>query len=103
MRVKIDHHDNIMLQTKFFEHAAGRDNIAFLMKDKDVRFDILQHYINVVEARYVTLELMKKELCKKYEPEILHGRSYDYVFDFDNEEIEYIHPIFEALERVSRV
>ena len=33
---------------------------------------------------------MKKELSKKYEPQELKGRTdYDYMFDFDNEQIIY--------------
>lgn len=90
MQVHIIPQDNELIQRKFFEHAAGRDNIAFLMKDKDVQWDILQHYIDVVETRFTELELLKKELSKKYEPQELKGRTdYDYIFDFDNEQIIY--------------
>ena len=66
--IKISSEDSSLIERKFYEHAAGKDNIAFLMKDKDVRFDLLQEYINVVEVRFFELEKYKNFISKKYLP-----------------------------------
>ena len=87
--VKIDSQDSNMIEQKFFEHAAGKDNIAFLMKDNDIDWSVLQHYINVVEVRFFELEQMKSRLSKKYEPSELKGKRYNFSFDFENETIAY--------------
>lgn len=87
--VKIDSEDSNLVERKFFEHAAGKDNIAFLMKDADVNMSLLQEYINVVEQRYYELEKSKSLISKKYEPIELRGKSYDYTFNFDDETITY--------------
>ena len=87
--VKIDSEDSNYVERKFFEHAAGKDTVAFLMRDKDVQWDILQHYIDVVESRFIELEFTKSEMSKKYEPKDLEGASYKYSFDFNNESIIY--------------
>ena len=71
----------------FFEHKAGQDNIAFLMKDKEIRYDILQEYIDVVETRYVELELTKQEIADKHKP--LGIENYTFTFDFRNNSIVY--------------
>ena len=88
--IQIDHTESIRLERSFFEHAAGKDNIAFLMQDENVNWDVLQQYINVVEYRYTELELLKRELSRKYEPAELNGVDYNYQFDFENEKIIYI-------------
>lgn len=87
--VKIDSEDNILVERKFFEHQAGKDTIAFLMKDKDIQWDTLQHYINVVETRFTELELTKEAITKKYLPKDFENASYNYSFDFNNETIIY--------------
>lgn len=87
--VIIDPVDNNLIERKFYEHAAGKDNIAFLMKDSDVNAELLQDYINIVEVRFFELEKMKSQLSKKYEPIELKERPYTYTFDFDNETIIY--------------
>lgn len=87
--VKIDSEDSNLVERKFFEHAAGKDNIAFLMKDADVNMILLQEYINVVEQRYYELEKSKSLISKKYEPIELRGKYYDYTFNFDDETITY--------------
>ena len=87
--VKIDSEDNNLVERKFFEHAAGKDNVAFLMRDKDVVWETLQHYIDVVEKRFYELEKVKELISKKYEPSDLNGASYNYSFDFNNETIIY--------------
>ena len=87
--VKIDEEDNNLIERKFFEHAAGKDNIAFLMSDKYVKPYILDTYIDVVETRYYELEKTKRLLSKKYEPSELNGKAYNYSFDFEKETITY--------------
>lgn len=87
--VKIDSEDSNLVERKFFEHAAGRDTVAFLMKDKDIKWDVLQHYVNIVEERFIELEFTKDEISRKYEPKDFEGASYSYSFDFKNESIIY--------------
>ena len=66
--IEIPYKESLKVERLFYEHKAGQDNIAFLMKDKDINYDILQEYIDVVESRYVELELLKHELGDKYKP-----------------------------------
>lgn len=87
--VKIDSEDSNYVERKFFEHVAGRETVAFLMKDKDIQWETLQHYINIVEERFIELEFTKDEIAKKYEPKDFEGASYNYSFDFKNESIIY--------------
>lgn len=87
--IKIDSEDSNLIERKFYEHAAGKDNIAFLMKDADVNRDLLQEYISIVEVRFFELEKLKVLISKKYEPVELKGKSYVYTFDFENETIIY--------------
>lgn len=87
--VKIDSEDSNLIERKFYEHMAGKDNIAFLMKDDDVNSDILNEYIRIVETRYYEVEKCKVLLSKKYEPIDLKGKAYNYSFDFEEETIIY--------------
>ena len=87
--VSIDEQDSLLVERKFYEHQAGRDNIAFLMKDKEINWDILQHYVDVVETRWVELEMLKGEMDKKYRPDSIKGKNYGYEFLFDTHEMKY--------------
>lgn len=87
--VKIDSEDSVLVERKYFEHMAGKDTVAFLMKDKDIQWDTLQHYINIVESRFTELELTKEAITKKYLPKDFDGATYTYSFDFNNESIIY--------------
>jgi hypothetical protein len=87
--VKIDSEDSVLVERKYFEHMAGKDTVAFLMKDKDIKWDTLQHYINVVESRFTELELTKEAITKKYLPKDFEDATYTYSFDFNNESIIY--------------
>lgn len=87
--IRIDSEDSNLVERKFYEHAAGRDNIAFLMKDEDINRSLLQEYINIVEVRFFELEKIKEEITKKYEPIQLKGKRYEYTFDFANDSIIY--------------
>ena len=87
--VKIDQYDSNLVERKFFEHAAGRDNIAFLMRDEQVNWNVLQNYIDIVETRFYELEKCKKYLSEKYLPMELKDKAYDFAFDFDNETLIY--------------
>lgn len=87
--VNIDGQDSLLVERKFYEHQAGRDNIAFLMKDKDVNWDILQHYIDVVETRWVELEMLKAEMDKKYCPENMVDKPHGYEFLFDKQQMKF--------------
>ena len=92
--VPIPEETSVKVERLFYEWRAGRETIAFLMKDKDVRWDILQQYVNVVETRYTELELMKEGISKQYAP-IPMGESgvpFDYEFLFDRSSIRYILP-----------
>ena len=87
--VKIFEEDSNLIEKAFFLHAAGRDNIAFLMKDSDINEPLLRRYIEEVELRYYELEKIKTLLSKKYEPTELNGKAYEYTFDFEEETITY--------------
>lgn len=89
MTVKIHPEDSNLVERKYFEHAAGKDNLQFLMRDEEVNVRILQLYIDIVEKRFYELEKCKKYISDKYCPEELKGKSYDYSFDFDEETITY--------------
>ena len=88
--IKLLEEDNNLIERKFFEHAAGRDNVSFLMKDSDVNAELLDRYIAAVEIRFYELEKTKRLLSKKYEPQELNGKSYNYSFDFEEETITYV-------------
>lgn len=88
--VDIDEQDSLLVERKFYEQQAGRDNIAFLMKDKDVNWDILQHYIDVVETRWVELEMLKSEMDKKYCPESIKDKPHGYEFLFDTKQMKFV-------------
>lgn len=87
--VKINSEDSTLVERKFYEHSAGKDNVAFLMRDKDVIWETLQHYIDVVETRFYELEKVKEQISKKYEPKEFAGQSYNFSFDFNEETIIY--------------
>lgn len=87
--VKIDSEDSNLIERKYYSHAAGKDNIAFLMKDSEVNESILNEYINIVEQRYYELEKSKVLISKKYEPVELKGNAYTYTFNFEDETIIY--------------
>lgn len=88
--VGIDAQDSLLVERKFYEHQAGRDNIAFLMKDKDVNWEILQHYIDVVETRWVELEMLKDAMDKKYCPNYMIGKQHRYEFLFDKQQMKFV-------------
>ena len=88
-KVHILSEDNNLIERKFFEHSAGRDNIAFLMKDADINKELLDYYVTTVESRFYELEKTKRLLSKKYEPQELNGKPYNYSFDFEDETITY--------------
>lgn len=88
--VDIDREDSLLVERKFYEHKAGQDNIAFLMKDRDVNWDVLQHYVDVVETRYVELEMLKDEMDKKYCPEKLKTYPHGYEFLFDTNQMKFM-------------
>jgi len=87
--VKIEPEDNALVESRYFEHAAGKDNIAFLMRDDQIKWSTLQHYIDVVETRYYMLEKTKEQISRKYCPEDFKDASYTYSFNFENESIVY--------------
>lgn len=87
--IKIEPEDSNLIERKFYEHAAGKDNIAFLMKDSSINNLLLQEYINIVEVRYYELEKSKRLISKKYEPTELEGKQYTYTFNFEDETIIY--------------
>lgn len=81
--------DSLLIERLQFEYNAGITNIKYLMKDEDVRRDILQEYIDITEARFVELEMQKEAMAKLYLPAELVGKQYCFAFDFENECIEY--------------
>lgn len=87
--IKIHPEDSNLIERIFYEHAAGKDNIAFLMKDSDIDRKLLQEYIDIVEVRFFELEKYKSLISKKYEPNDLKGKPYTYTFNFEDETIIY--------------
>lgn len=87
--IHIDAEDCNLIERLFFEHAAMKDCVAFLMKDKDVNEELLDRYVRKVGSLYYELEKSKRLLSKKYEPKELRGEFYDYYFDFEEETIAY--------------
>jgi hypothetical protein len=87
--VKIHAEDSNLVERKYYEHAAGKDNISFLMKDSEINREVLQDYINIVEVRFFELQKLKTLMSKKYEPSELKGKSYTYTFNFEDETIIY--------------
>ena len=90
IRIKMHPEDSNLLERKFYEHAALKDCVAFLMKDKDVNKELLDKYVRSVGSMYYELEKAKRLLSKKYEPQELRGMSYDYYFNFEDETITYV-------------
>jgi hypothetical protein len=89
IEVRIHSEDSNLVERKFYEHAAGKDSIAFLMKDSDVNRDLLKEYIYLVEVRFYELEKCKALISKKYEPIELKGKPYSYSFNFEEDTIIY--------------
>lgn len=89
--VPIPEQTSLSVERLYYEYTAGRESVKFLMKDKDIRWDILQNYVNVVEARFTELEMLKKSVSKEYLPEEIEqsGLAYDYEFLFDESSIRY--------------
>ena len=88
--VAIDPQDSITVERLFRLYGAGLDTIAFLMKDDDINYNNLQHYIDVVEARHVELEMLKAGMAQKYKPD--QGKEYNFEFDFQNNAIIFEEP-----------
>lgn len=89
--VPIPEQTSLSVERLHYEYTAGRESVKFLMKDKDVRWDILQNYVNVVEARFTELEMLKKSVTDKYVPGEIRqsGLAFDYEFLFDRSAIRY--------------
>lgn len=89
--VSIPEETSNKIERLFYEWRAGQETVAFLMKDKDVRWDILQQYVNVVEARYAELEMLKDAVSKGYAPIPMGemGVPFNYEFLFDKSSVKY--------------
>ena len=89
--VQIPQETSENIERLFYSYYGGRETVAFLMKDSDIRWDILQQYVNVVETRYAELEMLKSAVSKQYLPDPLkYGNyEYDYEFQFDTYSIKY--------------
>lgn len=87
--VKVDPQDSNIVERKYYEHASCKDNIAFLSKDTEVKNDLLIDYLNILDTRYYELEKSKSLISKKYCPDEIKGKPYDYSFDFEEDTITY--------------
>ena len=87
---RIDSEDCNLVERLFFEHAAMKDCVAFLMKDRDVNQELLDGYVRKVGSLYYELEKSKRLISKKYEPFEIKGKPYNYSFDFEEETITYV-------------
>lgn len=88
--IRIDAEDCNLVERLFFEHAAMKDSVAFLMKDKDVNEELLDKIVRKVIYMYYELEKSKRLISKKYEPSEIKGLPYEYYFDFEDETITYV-------------
>lgn len=88
--VEIPYEDSRVVERLFYEWNSGRNNIAFLMKDDEINYEILRKYIETVDAKFTELEQLKRKIVAQYQPK---DADYDYTFDFDNHAI-----IFERKE-----
>lgn len=88
--IKMDSEEINLVERKFFEHTSMKDCVVFLMKDRDVNQELLDRYVRNVGRLYYELEKAKRLLSKKYEPQELRGKSYDYFFNFEEETITYV-------------
>ena len=90
-KVSIDADLSEKVEHLFYQYNAGRDIIAFLMKDEDVRHDLLQDYINITEVRFTELEMMKNKVGERYCPDFLRvsKKPYNFEFLFDECAIRY--------------
>ena len=89
--VPIPPETSLKIERLFYEYTAGRESVKFLMKDSDVRWDILQNYVNVVETRYTELEMLKAAVGKEYLPNAicLSREPYSFEFLFDQSAIRF--------------
>lgn len=89
--VPIPEETSLKVERLFYEYTAGQESVKFLMKDSEVRWDVLQNYINVVETRFTELEMLKKGVSDAFLPDDI-GESklpYSYEFLFDQNAIRY--------------
>ncbi len=82
MIVSIPEDTSLKVERLFYEYTGGRETVKFLMKDREVNWEVLQNYVNVVEARYTELEMLKKAVSGKYLPDELRGSDLNYGFEF---------------------
>lgn len=81
--VNIGEEKSRQMEKVWYEYNASRDIVAFLMQQEGVKFENLQDYLNVAEARFVVSEKMKESLAKEFKPEEVDLTKYNYGFDFD--------------------
>lgn len=72
------------LERAWYEYNGSRDIIAYLMSQPNVRWEILQEYINVSEAKFAKCEMEKVRLATQYKPEGVDLNKYNFNFDFQN-------------------
>lgn len=89
--VQIPEETSLNVERLFYEHKAGMQSVSFLMKDNEIRWDVLQNYVNVVETRYAELEMLKESVSREYLPELIRvsKKPYSYEFLFDRCAISY--------------
>ena len=63
-KVNIGEENSRKMEKIWYEYNAARDIVAFLMQQEGVKFENLQEYLNVAEARFVESEKMKESLAK---------------------------------------
>lgn len=86
-RIKVDGIDLAFVEKLYFEYEACLKILGFLTAREETKELHLNRYIDLSEKRCIELDLAKKEVSLKYQPEGIF--DYSYYFDFDNEEIIY--------------
>lgn len=87
--VKMHEEDSNLVERKHFEYQSARSNIAFLAQESNVNKELFDMFTAIVDKRFYEIEKAKSNMSKKYLPEELKGKNYNFSFDFDNETIVY--------------
>lgn len=88
IRVSIAETDSVYVERLWFEYNAALNILRYLMSQDVVLEKHLQKYADSAEVKYTELELVKKDMIKKYKPDVFtENQMMNYTFDFDTESL----------------
>lgn len=85
--VNITELESNYIERMFHEYNASLNILRFLMCQNDINEEYLLKYTKASEEKYIILEIGKKEISERYQPEGIE--NYNFTFDFDNNSIIY--------------